>query len=88
MNGALPIFLSGALALGQAVAALFFLRYWRDSRDRLFLYFAASFTLLTLQRTVLALAPEAPDLELASYGLRAFAFVLILVAIVDKNTRR
>jgi Family of unknown function (DUF5985) len=88
MSGALPAFFSGALTLGYLVAALFFLRYWRDSRDRLFLFFAGSFALLAVQRAVLALAPPTAALELPSYGLRLLAFVLILVAIADKNLRR
>jgi hypothetical protein len=87
VNASLAPFLSGALALGQLVVALFFLRYWRDSRDRLFLFFAGCFGLLALQRTILALSPSTVNLELPSYGLRLVAFLLILVAIADKNLR-
>ena len=87
MSGALTLFASGALTLGFLVAALFFLRFWRDSKDRLFLFFAASFSLLAVQRAVLALVPSTAALELPGYGLRLLAFVLILVAIVDKNLR-
>lgn len=87
MSGPLPAFLSGALTVAYLVAALFFLRYWRDSSDRLFLFFAGSFTLLAVQRIVLALAPPTAALELPSYGLRLLAFVLILAAIADKNLR-
>jgi hypothetical protein len=88
MSGPFPAFLSGALTMGYLVAALFFLRYWRDSRDRLFVFFAASFTLLAVQRAVLALVPPTAALELPSYGLRLLAFLLILAAIADKNLRR
>jgi hypothetical protein len=87
MNDTLPVYLSGALTMGYLVAGLFFLRYWRDSRDRLFLYFAGSFALLAVQRAVLALVPPNSAIELPSYGLRLLAFVLILVAIADKNLR-
>ena len=36
-------FLSGAISMGFLVAAVFFLRFWRDTRDELFLAFALSF---------------------------------------------
>jgi hypothetical protein len=87
VSGSFAAFAAGFLTLGYLVAALFFLRYWRDSRDRLFVFFAASFALLALQRAVLALAPPTAALQLPSYGLRLVAFVLILAAIVDKNLR-
>ena len=34
---------TGAMAMGYAVAGLFFLRFWRDARDRLFGLFALAF---------------------------------------------
>ena len=77
-------FVSGALCLGYVVASLFFLRFGRESRDRLFLFFAAAFAMLAAHRVLLTLAT---DWELAGYGLRLLAFLLILVAIVDKNLR-
>jgi hypothetical protein len=49
-------FLSGAVALGFATCALFFLRFWRRTREELFLAFALAFFLLGLGQTVLALA--------------------------------
>ena len=74
-------FLSGALTMGYLVATLFFLRFWRESRDRLFAFFAAAFFLLATQRLLIALTEPADVL----YLVRLAAFVLILVAIVDKN---
>ncbi|HEX8155496.1 MAG TPA: DUF5985 family protein, partial [Thermoanaerobaculia bacterium] len=44
---------SGALTMGYAVVCLFFLRYWRDTRDRLFAWFAMAFALLAVQRLLL-----------------------------------
>ena len=37
----------GALAMACWVAGLFFLRFWRLSRDRLFVFFVLAFWLLT-----------------------------------------
>jgi hypothetical protein len=78
-------FISGALMMGQVVAAGFFLRFYRVTHDRLFLLFAVAFSILAASRVALALA-EAPDeVRPFFYLLRLLAFVVILVAIVDKN---
>ncbi|HEX5726285.1 MAG TPA: DUF5985 family protein [Longimicrobiaceae bacterium] len=76
---------AGALAMGYFVACLYFLKFWRDLRDRLFLLFAVAFALLAVQRVALALVAGDPEAALPLYGLRLLAFVLIIVAIVDKN---
>lgn len=76
-------FLSGVLVMGDLVAALFFLRFWRQSGDRLFLVFATSFALLALQRGLLSLVPEQHAAML--YAIRLLAFLLIMWAIWDKN---
>jgi hypothetical protein len=75
------LFLSGILAMGYAVASLFFLRFWRRTHDRLFAWFAAAFALLAVQRAVLSLAEP----HEAFYLMRLAAFVLIIIAIADKN---
>ena len=80
MSGAI-YFLSGFLTMGYAVAALFFLRFWRDSRDRLFAFFAFGFALLALQR---ALLPVVQPVEIL-YGVRLVAFLLMALAIIEKN---
>jgi membrane-associated PAP2 superfamily phosphatase len=78
-------FLSGAVALGFAVCALFFLRYWRRTREELFLAFALAFLLLGVAQTVLALANIPTEERSSIYLLRLTAFLLILVAIYRKN---
>lgn len=82
--------ISGALIAGYALAGLFFLRFWRESRDRLFAIFAAAFWLLAVQRTFLSLTGLSAQGTGAAgatwiYGLRLLAYVLILAAIIDKN---
>ncbi len=74
-------FISGALTMGYAVAALYFFRFYRDSRDVLFFYFGAAFSLLACARGLLGVVYPAEIL----YVLRLVAFVLIIVAIVVKN---
>jgi hypothetical protein len=78
--------LAGTTSLGSAVAALFFTRFWRDTGDRLFLFFAAAFAIFALNRLLLTIVDEAEgDARTAIYLLRAAAFAMIALAIVDKN---
>ena len=74
-------FVSGFLAAAYAIAALFFLKFWAESRDRLFVYFAAGFALLAVQRAALAFV----DHDELLYTIRLIAFLLIVFAIVEKN---
>ena len=78
-------FLSGAIVMGYGVAGLYFLRFWRRSRDRLFAVFGAAFWLLGCQRLALATRPEWNDEYGSIYVLRLLAFLMILGAIIDKN---
>lgn len=79
------LIVSGMLAAGYAVAALFFLRFWRSSGDRLFVFFAAAFALLIVQRLGLTWAALHGDATFWFYALRLAAFLIILAGIVDKN---
>ncbi len=79
------LIVSGVLAMGYAVAALFFVRFWHDTGERLFLYFGLAFAMLTIQRLTLALAINAGQDTIWSYVLRLAAFALLLAGIVEKN---
>jgi hypothetical protein len=85
MGNALNEVFSGVLLMGYAVAALFFLRFWKETRDRLFAIFAGAFLLLAFQRFALAVLPAHDQDPVILYSIRLLAFVLILWAIVDKN---
>lgn len=78
-------FVSGALALGYLTAGLFFLRFWKETRDRLFGIFATAFFLLAFQRSMLTLTTDAREEAILLYAVRLLAFLLILYAIIDKN---
>ena len=85
MKADLLLVVSGAIAMGYAVAGLFFLRFWRKTRDRLFLIFSWAFWLLAVQRLALVLSREMIEDYTGLYLVRLFAFLLILWAIIDKN---
>lgn len=83
------IFAWGVLAMASLIAALFFLRYWRASRERLFGYFSLAFLLLTANWTVLAVVNHPVDeaRQAHAYIIRLVAFVILIIGIVDKNRR-
>lgn len=78
--------LSGAITIAALTIALFFLRYWRHSGERLFLYFALAFVLEGVHR----LLPALPNANLDSpevYLIRLVEYLLILFAIIAKNRK-
>jgi hypothetical protein len=88
MGGGVIEFLSGAVTLGFIIAAVFFLRFWRKTADRLFLAFAIAFLLLALNQALAQWLGAADERVGYAYLLRVIGFVLILAAIVDKNLSR
>jgi hypothetical protein len=79
--------LSGALVACYVMVAVFFLRFWTTSRDRLFGIFAGAFAVLAVQRLALSLTSTLLEDQTIFYLMRLAAFVLIIIAIVDKNRR-
>jgi hypothetical protein len=77
----------GALATACWVAGLFFLKFWRVSRDRFFLFFFLAFWVLSLNWVVLIIEQPMLESRQDAYVIRLLAFVLIIVAVVDKNRR-
>lgn len=75
-------FLLGAITWASLSIALFFLRYWRRTRDRLFVMFSAAFWLLGMHWFLLSALPR---LETQAHVLRFLAFGLIALAVLDKN---
>ena len=80
-------FLWGMLTMAHLIAALLLLRFWRLSRDRLFLFFAASFATLAGNWLALALIRPAPEAQHWIYLIRLFGFLLLIIGIIDKNRR-
>ena len=80
-------FFSGAVTLGFLVAAGFFLRFWRQTADRLFLAFAIAFVLFALNQGLASWLTVLIEPASLIYALRVLGFIIILGAIVDKNAR-
>jgi hypothetical protein len=81
-------FVSGMIAMGFAVCAVFFLRFWRRTRDSLFLVFSIAFLLLALNQALSTLLGLLLEERSWLYLLRLAAFLIIIAAIVRKNIGR
>jgi hypothetical protein len=78
-------FIGGALTFGYVVLGLFFLKFWRRTRDMLFMMFAWAFWLMGANQLAVS-ASSSYDVDVGwTYVLRLLAFVLIILAIVRKN---
>ena len=79
-------FLIGVITTASLTAGVFFLKFWRHTRDSLFLAFAASFLIEGVNRMlVLFVAAKPNEGNPWTYIVRLFSFLLILVAILRKN---
>lgn len=74
--------------MGCVAASLFFTRFWRKSNDPLFLMFAVAFGLLGVERLVLAFFTANDEFKPFVYLIRLAAFVVIILAIVNKNRKK
>jgi hypothetical protein len=78
-------FVGGVIAMASWVVGLFFFRFWRETRDRLFGIFGLAFWLLGSVRVGLAWSGEVREGRTGYYVLRLIAYLLIIFAIADKN---
>ena len=82
------MFVNGALTAGLLVLALFFLKFWRRTNDRFFVYFACAFLLMAFGQAAFAwVGGNSENTDPFIYVLRLVAFILIVVAIVRKNVQ-
>ena len=78
-------FLSGALMMTYLVAGLFFMRFWKESKDRLFALFSLAFFILACNLVFTALIAKVSEPRSYFYLVRLAAFLIILIAIINKN---
>lgn len=81
-------FTSGAIMAASAIAALFFLQFYRRSRERLFALLALAFSLFAVERIALAVVAVDEDRRHWIFLIRLVAFLLIIAGVLDKNRRR
>lgn len=79
------LMLLGAIAMASVIAGLFFLRFWRETGDRLFLFFSVSFLMEGINRWALGLSGDPNEGRPLFYIVRFLSFLLIIIAIIQKN---
>jgi hypothetical protein len=84
----LNTFFSGAIFFGYLIIAAFFFRFWRQTRERLFCWFAVAFVLLLVERILLLSRPDTFVHQPQFYVTRLVAFLMIAWAIWEKNRPR
>lgn len=77
--------LLGAIAALCFVAGLFFLRYWRSTRDRFFLFLMSAFWIEGVNRLHIGWTGSWSEDGPTHYIVRLLAYGLIVLAILDKN---
>ena len=78
-------FVSGLVTMGFLVAGLSFFRFWRRTGEQLFAAFAGAFVLLAINQALAELIELGREETGWVWLLRLAAFLLIIVAIVNKN---
>ncbi len=81
------VFLSGAFMMACMVAGLFFHRFWVQTKDKFFRSFSYAFCLLAVERMTLLILNSVDEVRTYIYLIRLVAFLLIIFAILRKNSR-
>lgn len=81
-------FLMGISATASAAVGVLFLKYWRRTRDSLFLSFGTAFLIDAFNRVGLLKQLHPNDASPAYYLVRLLSFLIILVGILRKNYGR
>jgi hypothetical protein len=81
----MSVFLNGVAAGASLIAGTLFLRFRRDTGDRLFLWFALAFWALGVHWMAISLLDPVEEARHLFYLLRLGGFVLILAGIYEKN---
>jgi hypothetical protein len=79
--------LNTTAATSSLFAGVLFWRFWRETLDRLFAGFAVAFWMFTINFLLLALLNPTDETRFYAYLPRLAGFVVILMAIVDRNRR-
>jgi Family of unknown function (DUF5985) len=80
-------FLLGIIVTASLTAAAYFFKFWRQTRDSLFLAFSTAFFIEGLNRIGFLFVERPNEAGATIYAVRLVAFLLILGAIVRKNQK-
>lgn len=86
------LFLSGITFITFAASGVFFLKFYKTSRDPFYLYFCLACWLLAIERVAILvfIGPAKTSGESSPwvYLIRLIAFLMIMIAIINKNRNR
>ena len=77
--------LIGAISALCFAIAMFFLRFWKTTQDRFFLFFAISFLIEGFNRLLLSSFFDLHEISPLYYLFRVVSYLFIVVAILSKN---
>ncbi|MBY0546467.1 MAG: hypothetical protein K2W95_04205 [Candidatus Obscuribacterales bacterium] len=80
-------FLCGGTSIAAVGIALFFYRCWKETKDRLFPFLAAAFFVIGASQWLAVFASDTAQAP-ALYWIRLFAFILIIIAVIEKNLQK
>jgi hypothetical protein len=82
------VFVHGMVTMGFLIAGLFFLRFWRRTKDGLFIVFAFAFWLLAFNQALISIPGSANASRSWEFLPSLGAFGLLIMAILIKNFDR
>lgn len=88
MTYSLVPFLNGGFAIACLAIGLVFIKFWRVSRDRFFIYFAAAFWAFAFGAGLRTIFASSSEHGYIVFIPRLLAFLILLFAILDKNRRQ
>lgn len=78
-------FFIGVIASASLTVGVLFLKFWRRTRDPLFLAFGSAFIIEALNRILLLFMAHPNEAAPAYYVVRLISFLIILGGILRKN---
>ncbi|MDB4962815.1 MAG: hypothetical protein JWP01_2814 [Myxococcales bacterium] len=85
MSGDEITFIHGMLTLACVAIGVKFLKFWRVSGDRFFIWFTAAFWTFAMGWTLRAFVPSMSEHGHLVFLPRLLGFLMIIAAIIDKN---
>ena len=80
-------FLLGVIVTASLAAGAYFLKFWRQTRDPLFLAFACAVMIEGVNRTCFLFVANPESGSVTLYSIRLLSYLLILFAIAYKNRK-
>ena len=81
-------FLLGAISMANLTVMSFFIKFWYQTKDHFFLFFAVTFLLLSVERFLAVIETINQEISIIIYLIRLAAYAFIIIGIISKNIHR